>query len=280
MTAVDDHIARVEEWRAARDKRLRSPDGWLALVGLHWLTPGENHVGAHPANQVVLHGHQVPPRAASLMVEGSCVRLVPHADAPLLLRGEPAGEMLLVDDADGDPTILELGTIRFHLIRRGDRIGVRVRDRATPALTAFGGMSHFPIDPSWRVVARFEPAPAGSAVELMDVTGVQTRADTPGSISFERDGQTWRIEALDGGESGELWLVFGDLTNGHETYGGGRFLYSEPPAPDGSVVVDFNLAYDPPCVFSPWATCPLPPRQNRLGLRIEAGELMWNAVGG
>ena len=277
MMAADDYTARVEQWRHIRDERLRSPDGWMALVGLSWLTPGENHVGAHPANQVVLHGHQVPPRAASLFLEGESVRLVPHADAPLLHHGQPAGEMLLADDRQGDPTVLELGTIRFHLIRRGDKIGVRVRDHAAPALGSFAGLAHFPIEPTWRVVARFEPLPADSTLEIMDVIGTRSHVPSPGWVVFERDGETWRIQALDGGDSGELWLVFGDLTNAHQTYGGGRFLYTEPPAPDGTVVADFNLAYNPPCVFSPWATCPLPPHQNRLALRIEAGELMWQA---
>ena len=100
---------------------------------------------------------------------------------------------------------------------------------------------------------------------------------TPGSVAFERDGITWRLAALEGEEDGSLWLIFGDATNGTDTYGAGRFLYTEPPADDGSVIVDFNLAYNPPCVFSPYATCPLPPPQNRLALRIEAGEKDWHA---
>jgi Uncharacterized conserved protein len=186
----------------------------------------------------------------------------------------------LADDLDDAPTILELGTLRLHLIRRGDRIGLRVRDHEAPALHAFSGMQHFPLDPSWRIVARFEPAPPGRTLAMMDITGAQSADPTPGTVVFERDGATWRIDALDGGEKGELWLIFGDATNGRQTFGGGRFLYTEPPAADGSVVVDFNLAYNPPCVFSPFATCPLPPPQNRLALRIEAGEMAWHASSG
>jgi len=254
----------VEEWRVARDKRLSSPDGWLALVGLHWLTPGENRVGAHPASQVVLHGHEIPPRVGSLWLEEGRVRFVPH-------EGVDLPEATLADDRDGVPTVLELGTLRFHVIRRGDRIGLRVRDAAAPALQAFDGLGHFPIDPAWRVTARLEPASPGSTVEIIDITGALSREATPGAVRFDRDGASWKLTALPG-EDGNLWLIFGDATNGADTYGGGRFLYSEVPAADGSVVVDFNLAYNPPCVFSPYATCPLPPPQNRLGLRIEAGE--------
>lgn len=269
----EEHATQVAEWRAARDKRLRGPDGWLALVGLHWLTPGENHFGAHPANQVVLHGEHVPPRAGSLLLgDDGTVRLVPHPGVDLHHAGAPAGEMTLADDRDRQTTMLELGTLRFHLIRRGERIGLRVRDSAAPALQAFRGLDHFPVDISWRVTARLEPAPPGATVEIRDITGVLMHETTPGTVVFERDGATWRIAALPGDEDGSLWLIFGDATNGTDTYGGGRFLYTEPPLPDGSVVVDFNLAYNPPCVFSAYATCPLPPAGNRLDLRIEAGE--------
>jgi uncharacterized protein (DUF1684 family) len=264
------HAAQVAAWRAGRDERLRSPTGWLTLVGLFWLTPGENHVGAHPSNQVILHGHEVPPRVGSMWLEDGRVRFVPH-------EGVDLPETELEDDLEGKPTVLELGTLRFHTIRRGERIGVRVRDTASPALREFSGMKNFPVDPNWRVQARLEPAPADATIEIADVTGAVSSDTTPGSIAFERDGVTWRLAALEGEEDGSLWLIFGDATNGTETYGAGRFLYTEPPADDGTVIVDFNLAYNPPCVFSPYATCPLPPPENKLSLRIEAGEKDYHA---
>lgn len=273
----DEHRASVLAWRADRDARLRSPDGWLTLVGLHWLAPGENHVGAHPAKQVVLHGHQIPPRVGSLWVEDGVVRLVPHEGVEVLHAGKPVGEMVLEDDRGGQPTVLELGTLRFYLIRRGDRLGVRVKDSAAPALKSFAGMEHFPIDASWRVEGRLEAAPADATLEITDITGAVSRDPTPGTFAFERGGATWRIAALPGDEDGSLFLVFGDATNGTDTYGGGRFLATDPPDADGLVVADFNLAYNPPCVFSVFATCPLPPAENRLPLRIEAGEKVWHA---
>lgn len=277
MIISEAHSAEVEAWRAARDERLRSPDGWLALVGLYWLVPGENRIGAHPTNQVMLRGKRIPPRVGSLWLEDGRVRLVPHPEAKLLVQGQPAAAMALDDDADGrSPTMLELGTLRFHLIRRGDRIGVRVRDTDAPALSRFQGIEHFPTDPSWRVVARLEPAVDGAMIEIVDVTGAVSLDPTPGTVVFERDGQRWGIAALSGDDDGSLELIFGDATNGADTYGGGRFVYTSPPAPDGSVVVDFNLAFNPPCVFSSYATCPLPPAQNRLALRIEAGELNYH----
>ena len=266
----EEHAAKVAQWRAARDARLRSPDGWLALVGLSWLTPGENHVGAHPSNQVLLHGHEVPPRVGSMWLEDSRVRFEPHEGVEL-----PA--TALKDDTEGAPTVLELGSLRFHVIKRGERFGVRVRDTAAPALREFRGVDSYPVDPSWRLPARLEPAPADATLEIADVTGAVSNDATPGSVAFDRDGATWRRAALEGEEDGSLWLLFGDATNGSDTYGAGRFLYTEPPADDGTVIVDFNLAYNPPCVFSPYATCPLPPPQTRLALRIEAGELNYIA---
>jgi uncharacterized protein (DUF1684 family) len=272
VISTEEHLAQVEAWRAARDARLRTREGWLALVGLSWLTPGENHVGAHPSSQVVLHGHEIPPRVGSIWLEDGQARFEAHEGVEL-----PA--TILRDDLGGDPTLLELGSVCFNLIKRGERFGVRVRDGRAPALTSFAGLDHFPIDPSWRVTARLEAAAPEATIEIKDITGARSRDTTPGSVVFERHGQRWRIDALPG-DDGNLWLIFGDATNGTDTYPGGRFLYTEAVAPDGTVVVDFNLAYNPPCVFSPYATCPLPPPQNRLGLRIEAGERMWQAPDG
>ena len=267
----EEHRSEVEAWRAARAARLRTREGWLALVGLFWLTPGENHVGAHPSSHVVLHGHEIPPRVGSIWLEDGQTRFVPH-------EGVDLPETVLRDDIDGDPTLLELGSVCFNVIKRGERFGVRVRDGAAPALGSFAGLEHFPIDASWRVAARLEPAAPDTTVEIVDITGAVSSDATPGSVAFERNGATWRIDALPGDEeAGTLWLIFADATNGTDTYAGGRFLYTEPLAADGTVVVDFNLAYNPPCVFSPYATCPLPPAQNRLALRIEAGEKAWHA---
>jgi uncharacterized protein (DUF1684 family) len=263
------HAAQVAGWRAERDACLRSPEGWLTLVGLSWLTQGENLVGADASNPVFLPGHQVPPRVGSMWLEDGRVQFVPH-------EGVDLPETLLEDDLEGKPTVLELGTLRFHTIRRGERFGVRVRDTAAQALREFHGVDSYPVDPSWRIHARLEPAPADASIEIADVTGAVSSDTTPGSVAFERDGATWRLAALEGEEDGSLWLIFGDATNGTETYGAGRFLYTEPPADDGTVIVDFNLAYNPPCVFSSYATCPLPPAQNRLTLRIEAGEKDWH----
>jgi hypothetical protein len=273
-----EHAEQVEAWHRERHERLRSPDGWLSLVGLYWLGEGDNHFGAHPANEIVLHAHGIHPREGTLHLEDGQVRLVPHEDTGVLLEGGPPTEMRLLADTDGDPTILELGSLRMHVIRRGERLALRVRDREAPTLGTFTGVDRFATDPTWRIVGRVQPMD-GKTVEIVDVTGRVSREVSPGRFIFQRDGREWGITALDG-EDDTLWLVFGDATNGRETYGGGRFLYTDPKGADGTIVADFNLAYNPPCVFSEFATCPLPPAENRLDLRIEAGERMWHPPSG
>ncbi|HEX6473541.1 MAG TPA: DUF1684 domain-containing protein [Candidatus Limnocylindria bacterium] len=272
----EEHAAAVRQWREVRDERLRSPDGWLTLVGLYWLEQGENRLGSDPSSPIFLPGSGRPAAAGTIVVEGDAARLV-DAAPELRVAGAAAADGPLADDRSEEPTVLELGDLRMFVIcRGGDRLALRVRDRVAPALEAFTGIQHFPIDIGWRVTGRLEPEESDEPMEIVDVTGIVTREASPGRVAFERDGQTWRLRALDGG-NGKLWLVFGDATNGGETYGGGRFLYTEPVGADGSVVADFNLAYNPPCVFSPYATCPLPAAENRMPLRIEAGELLYRA---
>src|SRR5205823_11226817 len=200
-----------------------------------------------------------------------------HADDTALTVGGrpvPDGLVLADDQAEGGPTILELGSLRAYLIRRGaGRLALRVKDTASPALREFRGLAYFPIEPAWRVSGRLEPAQPGATLSVPDIVGDVIDEPTPGTVAFELAGSVHRLHALEA-QPGHLWLIFGDATNGSETYGGGRFPVTGPVQPDDSVEVDFNLAYNPPCVFSPHATCPLPPDGNRLDVRVEAGERM------
>lgn len=272
------HRSGVEHVRARREASLRDPMGWLTLVGLHWLHEGEQSFGSDPGNEIVLHAAEgdVPDSAGTLTVHGN--RVVLHALDPALKvdgKAPPAGLELIDEAADDGPTILELGSLRAYLIRRGvDRLALRVKDIAAPALRAFAGLDYFPIDPAWRVTAHLDAAEPGTTLAVPDIVGDVLAEATPGVVAFELGGAVHRLHALEA-QPGHLWLVFGDATNGAETYGGGRFLVTGPVQPDNSVEVDFNLAYSPPCVFSPYATCPLPPADNRLAIRVEAGERMW-----
>ena len=280
LDEVERHRHAIESVRERRDASLRDPMGWLALVGLHWLRSGEQRFGADPGGEIVLRAAEgaVPLVAGTLELSDGEVRVHPQPDAALTIDGEPAADgLVLVDDGADEPTILELASLRMHLIRRGeDRLALRVKDVAAPSLRSFTGLEHFPIDLRWRVAARLLPAAPGSTIRVPDIVGDVLDEPTPGDVVFELGGRRHRLHALEA-QPGHLWLIFGDATNGHDTYGGGRFLVSGPVQPDDSVEIDFNLAYNPPCVFSPFATCPLPPDGNRLADSIAAGERMWGA---
>jgi uncharacterized protein len=260
------HRASVEAWRRRRYAALRRDIGWLTLAGLDWLREGENRVGSAPDSDVVLPAG--PPSAGTLTVDKSG-RVT--ANGALLHDRGPARDQPMVPDTDGEPTMLELGALRLCVIRRGDRLAVRTWDTDSEVRRTFSGIDHWPVDARWRLEARFEGAP-GRSVPVPDVIGTVDEQESPGDVVFEIDGEEHRLQALAGGDSGELWLVFADATNGVETYGGGRFLYTDAPGVDGRVVVDFNRSYNPPCVFTQYATCPLPWPANRLPIRVEAGE--------
>lgn len=268
-----DAAASVREWRERRDASLRKPDGWLTLVGLHWLEEGDNAFGSAAENDVVIDGGRLGEYCGILARRGREVTLLPGAGVGLFIDGEPVSGAteLAADTADGGPTIVESGSVSFYVVERGDLIGVRVKDSASPVLASFEGMDYFPFDPAWRRVGRYELFDEPRVLETPNVLGTVTEEEILGQVTFEAGGERYRLLPSGKPEDG-FFLVFGDATNGVETYGGGRFVYAEPVAEDGSVVVDFNKAYSPPCVFTPYATCPLPPAENKLSLRIEAGE--------
>jgi uncharacterized protein (DUF1684 family) len=272
---MNDLERSVEAWRAQRYAALRRPMSWLTLVGLDWLAPGSNRLGTAADNEISL------PRGPALAGTIELDRAVAVATSKaggMRANGTPVDGLTLVADVDATddvpPTTLEIDTLRLRLIRRGQdgsRVGVRTWDTAR-VQPEFAAIDHWPVDPAWVIEARFEAYPPGTTVTVPDVLGDLIEQATPGRVRFEIGGVACQLDAVEGGDDGELWLIFGDATSGVETYGGGRFLYAAPPRPDGTVTVDFNRAYNPPCVFSPYATCPLPPLQNRLPVRIEAGE--------
>ena len=278
---MEEHRAAVEAVRRRREQRLRDPEGWLSLVGLHWLHEGVNRFGSDPASEVplVAQSGALPALAGRITVNEGHVTASAEPGAGVTVAGDPLPEGLdLKDDADDEPTVLALGSLRFYLVRRGERRAIRVKDRAAPAVKAFEGLDYFPIDPQWRLEARLEPAAPGTTIPVPDVLGDVVADASPGIVAFEVDGEVHRLKALEA-QPGHVWLIFGDATNGEETYGAGRFLVTGPVQPDNSLEVDFNLTYNPPCVFSSYATCPLPPEGNDLPMRVAAGEMMYRLEG-
>lgn len=268
-------LAEVEAWRAERDKGLRKPDGWLTLVGLYWLQPGENSAGASPQNRLVFP-EGAPAKLGTFTLDGGKVRFDAEPGVDIAQDGTPVGTATL-DPFSTEPTILESGTLTFHAIERAGQIGIRLRDRNSPALAAFEGMENFPFDPAWRITARFEPHDEPRRIQVPNIVGTAFDEPVYGKLFFEVAGEIHSLDPLYKPEDG-FFVVFGDETNGRETYGGGRFVATDPPAPDGTVILDFNKAYNPPCVFTPYATCPLPPAQNKLPFGIKAGEKMYRGA--
>jgi uncharacterized protein len=270
-----DYRKEIETFRKERNDGLKRDDGWLTLVGLYWLKPGENKLGSDPGNAVILPEGKAPALAGVITREvtrdGDKVRLTVQPGVALTAEGKeiPPG-MEIQPDATGKPTVLELGSLNFFVIKRGDRLGVRIKDKQNPLRASFKGLDNYPIRPEWRIVARFEPY-KDKKIPIANIVGLVEDNPSPGAVVFDWQGKTYRIDALQGSPEGGLFLLFGDKTNGKETYGAGRFLDTDPPK-DGKVVVDFNTAYNPPCAFTAFATCPLPPAQNKLAVAIEAGE--------
>jgi uncharacterized protein (DUF1684 family) len=263
--------AEIEAFREGRLARLREPGGWLALTGLYWLEDGAHAFGADSANALVFPPG-APPRIGTFTVADSVVTMRVAPGVGVTVGDSAATEVVMVDDVDGEPTVARLGSMSWEVIRRSHGLGVRLRDAAAPLLTTFEGIDAYAADPRWRLPARFEPYDPPRRVRIPSITGTDEPDTSPGAVVFELDGETHRLDVTGQPGDSAYFVVFGDATNSHETYGGGRFLYVAAPDAEGATVVDFNRAYNPPCVFTPYATCPLPPPQNRLPAHVEAGE--------
>jgi uncharacterized protein (DUF1684 family) len=263
--AVVDYAQEVEHWRSEHQRKLAADYGWLTVVGLDWLKEGDNGVGADPSSQVPLPPGSAPPHVAVISLHAGKVVLHPAVGIPLTLNGKPATETTLREDDD----ILAINHLKFYLIRRGDRAGIRLKDNDSQARKHFQGLSWYPVDPAWRIQAKFTPWPAPHSLVFHNTIGQEETDPSPGYVTFQKDGREFRLEpTLD---EGKLFFVLRDQTSGKTTYGASRFLYSEQ-AQNGTVLLDFNQAENPPCAFTAYATCPLPPPQNRLALAITAGE--------
>jgi uncharacterized protein len=261
----ESYRKEVEKWRVDREKKLAADDGWLTVVGLDWLKEGDNRVGADRSCEVPLPPGSSPKQVATISFHAGKAVLRPAPGSALTLNGRPAQETTLREDDD----ILAINRLKFYLIRRGDRAGIRIKDNDSAARKHFQGLSWYPVDPAWRVEAKFTAWPAPHSIAFHNTIGQEETDPSPGYVTFQKDGREFRLEpTLD---EGKLFFVLRDQTSGRSTYGASRFLYTEQPK-NGIVTLDFNKAENPPCAFTDFATCPLPPPQNRLALEITAGE--------
>ena len=264
--------ALIGEWRAQRVAALTSDDGWLTLAGLFWLKDGDNTFGRGADNALVLDNPALAERCGTFTMSGHAVRFTAAPASGVMHDGEPVSSLELAADTSGNPTVLASGTLRFFVIERAGNLGVRVRDLNNPHRTQFEGLSYFPVSTGWVFEARFEPYQPAHRVRIINILGMEQEYESPGAVVFAKDGREWRLDAvLEAPGDRELFIMFADATSGHETYGAGRFLYVPLPTA-GRTRLDFNKAYNPPCALNDFATCPLPPLQNHLKLRVEAGE--------
>jgi uncharacterized protein len=268
---TENYVASIEAWRRWMDERLRAPNSWLALAGLFWLHEGPNRIGADPAVEVVLPAGRAPALAGVIDLRDGRARLRASGSEAFQVDGVPVREIELIPDTAEAPTSIELADLRMVLIERGGRYAIRLWDNLRPERRQSTGRVWHPVNPAWKVRASYSPHDPPAPIEVPNELGEVTVEESLGKLTFDLHGQGYELEALEGDDGG-LFLVFGDETNRDASYPSGRFLKTDPPGPDG-VILDFNRAYSPPCAFTRFATCPLPPRGNRLAVRVEAGEL-------
>ena len=265
---ADSYAGHIAEWDSVRLQRLKSPAGWVNLAGLFWLQEGENSIGSAETNDIVFP--RGPEEIGAMMRNGDNVTFTPSGEINIKVDGELVSETVRIFGEDREGELLTVDSLGFFIIQRGERIGIRLRDYIHPRLDELQHIDRYPPDQGWIIKARFIEPEEELTIMVPDVLGEINEEKSPGILEFEFEGETCRLYPTGSKES--LFIIFADDTNALETYGGGRFLSGGAVDDDGYAYLDFNKAYNPPCAFSPWATCPLPPRENFLPFGITAGE--------
>lgn len=262
----------ILSWQLNRAQSLTAQDGWLALAGRYWLKEGQQSFGPGRSNQIIFPKGTGPDTIGSIVLQNG--RIITHIKEGITVYndGKPVTEIEMLTDADGGATYLTMGSLNWHIIKRGDRYALRLRDSESTARKEFKGLEYFPIDPQWKVKARFIPYDTPRKLLIANVIGTIDTMTSPGYLSFRMHAKHYRLDPVQEEGDLSLFIIFADETSGVETYGGGRFLGADLPDGNNHVILDFNKAYNPPCAFTEYATCPLPPDQNKLKIMITAGE--------
>jgi len=265
---MSPYETEIKKFQQEHDAALTKDTGWLTIAGLFFLSQPETTFGSDPLNDIVLPA-PAPPRAGRFFLQSGKVSVKAEPGVTFLLGDKPFTDGRIKSDGEGPPDRLTLGDLQFWVHMSGDRPSIRLRDKNSKLRQQFVGTSWFPVKEEYKVEATYEPYPKPKQVQVPNILGDIDTLDVPGKVTFTLNGQPITMEPVD--EKTDYWFIFRDLTSGKETYPAARFLYTDPPK-DGKIVIDFNKAENPPCAYNPYATCPLPPEQNRLRLRIEAGE--------
>lgn len=266
-----EYISGIKKWRESRIENLKKENGWLNLAGLFWLKEGENKFGSDKSNHIIFPEGKSPGFMGSFFLKDSIVTMKINEGVEVFLENsEQVFEIILKDDQQKGTTILNHASLRWNLIKRGERYGIRLRDLDAELVKNFPGIESYPVNDDWRIEAAFESYDPPKEIDIPNVIGTVEKGISPGALVFEKDGTRYRLDVTDSGRS--YFLIFADLTNGKETYGAGRFLSVDKADSTGRIYIDFNKSYNPPCAFTKFATCPLPPAQNHLKIEITAGE--------
>jgi uncharacterized protein len=257
--ATHDYTDSVRQWQQKRDQSLRSEDSWLTLVGLFWLKPGDNNIGSANSNDFVLPKGSAPDRIGTLHLEGDKVTFT-----------SPERSSRTLSYKEENPDVVHVGSISFYVIKRNDKLGIRVKDSASPVRKNFTGLKYFRINPAYHFEAKF--IPDSKKIPILNILGQSEMEESPGVVEFSYQGQQYNLRPIYEGDT--LFFLFKDPTNKTTTYQAGRMLNTPLPV-NGKVDLDFNLSYNPPCTFTPYATCPLPPKENTLPFPVEAGEMRY-----
>jgi uncharacterized protein (DUF1684 family) len=241
-------------------------------VGLFWLKHGDNTVGADPGSDVALPKGSAPPKVGVFDLHDGITSFQAASGSRVTLNGQPATSGALTHDSSGAPDVLQVNNLTMFVIERGGRYAIRLKDANSEMRKAFKGLKYYPPREEYRVIARFVPYDPPKTIPVPNILGQVEQTPSPGYVTFTLNGRECRLDPITEGDT--LFFIFKDLTSGKETYPPGRFLNTEMPK-NGEVVLDFNKAYNPPCAFTPYATCPLPPEENKLSIAIEAGELRY-----
>ena len=269
--AQTDYVKEIEKWRGEREAKLKTETGWLTVAGLFWLKEGVNTIGAGDKFDVRLTNNFPPGKFGEIEFKNGAAILKVAEGVEAQADGKRiTGPQTLVSDERGKPTEIRTGTQTFYLIKREERFGIRLKDSNSEARRNFKGLNWFPVDESYKVTARLEPGTEAKELKVPNVLGGFFKMKSPGVLKFTLKGKPSSLQTVEE-DDGTLFLIFGDASNENATYKSGRFLYAEKSV-NGEVTLDFNKAENPPCAFTPYATCPLPPPGNKLDVEVNAGE--------
>jgi uncharacterized protein len=261
----------IRQWDRKRVEDLKAENGWLNLAGLFWLKPGKASFGSGQKADVRFPAGTIQEHAGYFEVTGQSVSITTDKNALITVNGRPIQQALIYHKDSSSAPELQSGSLKWNIIRRDDKLAIRLRNLQSDAIKNFKGIERFAVDSNWRIRAVLQPGINKGGINIINVLGQSSTQSSPGKLHFSINGKQYTLDALDGGKD-ELFLIFGDETNGVETYPSGRYMYIPRPGNDGVTYIDFNKAYNPPCAFTDYATCPLPPKQNILPIAIPAGE--------